>query len=151
MLRLLLGIFLTMTAMAASGPVYVVLWFDTEDYIEPAADDAALRIATDLEKLGVRATFKMVGEKARVLESRGRRDVIRALGQHDIGYHSNYHSIQPTPALYLRGMGWLDGAAEFERRERPGVADIQRIFGVTPSCYGQPGRSEEHTSELQSR
>lgn len=141
MTRLLLALFLTAVALAAKGPVYVVLWFDTEDYIEPAADDAALRIATDLEKLGVRATFKVVGEKARVLESRGRRDVIRALAQHDIGYHSNYHSIQPTPALYLRSMGWLDGAAEFERRERPGVDDIKRIFGVMPSCYGQPGSS----------
>jgi hypothetical protein len=141
MIRLLLAIFLTALALAAKGPVYVVLWFDTEDYIEPAADDAALRIATDLEKAGVRATFKVVGEKARVLESRGRRDVIRALAQHDIGYHNNFHSIQPTPALYLRSMGWLDGAAEFERRERPGVDDIRRIFGVTPSCYGQPGSS----------
>lgn len=139
--RLLLAVVLTAVALAAKGPVYVVLWFDTEDYIEPAADDAALRIATDLEKLGVRATFKVVGEKARVLEARGRRDVIRALAQHDIGYHSNYHSFQPTPALYLRRMGWLDGAAEFRRREAPGVADIQRIFGVTPSCYGQPGSS----------
>ncbi len=141
MLRLLLTILITAATLAAKGPVYVVLWFDTEDYIEPAADDAALRIATDLEKAGVRATFKVVGEKARVLESRGRRDVIRALAQHDIGYHSNYHSMQPTPALYLRGMGWLDGAAEFERRESPGVADLRRIFGVTPSCYGQPGSS----------
>jgi glutathione S-transferase len=140
-LRLFLAFLLTAATLAAKSPVYVVLWFDTEDYIEPAADDAALRIATELEKLGVRATFKVVGEKARVLESRGRRDVIRALSRHDIGYHSNFHSIQPTPALYLRDMGWLDGAAEFERRERPGVADIQRIFGVTPSCYGQPGSS----------
>lgn len=141
MLRLALALLISAVTLAAKGPVYVMLWFDTEDYIEPAADDAALRIATDLEKLGVRATFKVVGEKARVLESRGRRDVIRALGQHDVGYHSNYHSMQPTPALYLRSMGWLDGAAEFERREKQGVADIQRIFGVTPSCYGQPGSS----------
>jgi hypothetical protein len=141
MLRLLFAILLTAVTLAARGPVYVVLWFDTEDYIEPAADDAALRIATELDKLGVRATFKVVGEKARVLESRGRTDVIRALGRHDIGYHSNFHSIQPTPALYLRGMGWLDGAAEFERRETPGVEDVRRIFGATPSCYGQPGSS----------
>ena len=141
MLRFLLALLLSAAALAARAPVYVVLWFDTEDYIEPAADDAALRLATDLDKLGVRATFKVVGEKARVLESRGRTDVIRALAHHDIGYHSNYHSMQPTPALYLRGMGWLDGAAEFERRERPGVEDIRRIFGVTPSCYGQPGSS----------
>jgi len=141
MLRLLLAVSLTVASLFASGPVYVVLWFDTEDYIEPAADDAALRIATDLEKLGVRATFKVVGEKARVLDSRGRTDVIRALSRHDIGYHSNFHSIQPTPALYLEGMNWLDGAAEFERRERVGVDDIRRIFGVLPSCYGQPGSS----------
>ena len=137
----MVAIFLAVTTLAARGPVYVVLWFDTEDYIEPAADDAALRIAGELEKLGVRATFKVVGEKARVLESRGRADVIRALSRHDIGYHSNFHSIQPPPALYLRDMGWLDGAAEFERRERPGVEDIRRIFGVLPSCYGQPGSS----------
>ena len=141
MLRLFLALLISAAALWARGPVYVVLWFDTEDYIEPAADDAALRLATDLDKLGVRATFKVVGEKARVLESRGRADVIRALAHHDIGYHSNYHSIQPTPALYLRDMGWLDGAAEFERRERPGVEDLRRIFGVTPSCYGQPGSS----------
>jgi len=141
MLRLFLAVSLTVVGLFAGGPVNVVLWFDTEDYIEPAADDAALRIATDLEKLGVRATFKVVGEKARVLESRGRTDVIRALSRHDIGYHSNFHSIQPTPALYLEGMSWLDGAAEFERRERPGVDDIRRIFGILPSCYGQPGSS----------
>lgn len=128
-------------SLFAQKPVYVLLWFDTEDYIEPAADDAALRIATDLTDMGVRATFKIVGEKARTLESRGRTDVIRALARHSIGYHSNYHSIQPTPAVYLRTMGFLDGAAEFERREKAGVADLRRIFGVNPICYGQPGSS----------
>jgi hypothetical protein len=141
MLRVLLLLHLICVVCVAAGPVYVVLWFDTEDYIEPAADDAALRIATDLDTLGVRATFKVVGEKARVLESRGRADVIRALSRHDIGYHAENHSIPPTPAVYLRPLGFLEGAEEFERREGQGVFDIQRIFGVTPSCYGQPGSS----------
>src|ERR1700724_1868216 len=124
---------------AARSPVYVVLWFDTEAYIDPIADDDALRIAQDLDRLGVRATFKVVGEKARTLEARGRLDVIRALSRHDIGYHAENHSIAPTPSVYLRDLDWLDGAAEFARREGRGVADIRRIFGVTPSCYGQPG------------
>src|ERR1700688_4607807 len=141
MLRLFLAILLTVTALSARGPVYVVLWFDTEDYIEPAADDAALRIAGELTSLGVRATFKVVGEKARVLEQRGRRDVLQALALHDIGYHSNFHSVQPTPALYLRDLGFIEGVAEFERREGPGARDLARIFGVRPSCYGQPGSS----------
>ena len=138
-----LAIFLlAMAALArAAAPVYVVLWFDTEDYIEPAADDAALRIARDLTAAGVRATFKVVGEKARVLESRGRRDVIEALSRHAIGYHSDFHSVHPTPAEYLVHFGYLEGAAEFERRESAGVADLKRIFRTQPVCYGQPGSS----------
>lgn len=141
MARLLILLFLAASWCAAQAPVYVVLWFDTEDYIEPASDDAALRLARDLDALGARATFKVVGEKARTLEARGRHDVIRALSLHDIGYHSNYHSIPPAPAVYLRELGYLEGAEEFARRERPGVLDLRQIFGVTPSCYGQPGSS----------
>lgn len=130
-----------MMLSAADAPIYYLLWFDTEDYVEPLADDAALRIATGLENIGVRATFKVVGEKARALELRGRGDVIRALSRHDIGYHAENHSIPPPPAMYLRPLGLLEGADEFHRREGQGVRDIQRIFGVTPSCYGQPGSS----------
>lgn len=121
--------------------VYVVLWFDTEDYLLPADDDATLRLATFLTGENIRATFKIVGEKARVLEKRGRTDVIGALRKHEIGYHSNFHSVHPTPAEYLSTLGWDEGVAEFERKEGPGVEDLRRIFGVNPSCYGQPGSS----------
>ncbi|MBS1810694.1 MAG: polysaccharide deacetylase family protein [Acidobacteria bacterium] len=127
--------------MAQTPPIYVTLWFDTEDYILPQSDDAAKRLAEMLTRLGIKATFKIVGEKARVLEQRGRKDVIAALKKHEIGYHSNYHSIHPTPAEYLQNADWDEGVAEFYRREMPGVKDIQRIFGVMPSCYGQPGSS----------
>src|SRR5690242_7903029 len=142
MLRALLAcLILSALPLSAAGPVYVVLWFDTEDYIEPAADDAALRIANDLTAEGVHATFKVVGEKARVLEQRRRRDVIQALARHGIGYHSNWHSVHPAPAEYLVRMGFVEGAEEFERREAAGVADVKRIFGKQPICYGQPGSS----------
>ena len=123
----------------APAPVYVTLWFDVEDYLLPQDDVATRRLAELLSRLGVRATFKIVGEKARVLERRGRSDVIAALKRHDIGYHSNTHSQQPTIAVYLQNAGWEDGRAEFKRREQPGVDDIRRIFGVTPAAYGQPG------------
>ncbi len=142
MRSLLLASWLVFKALAQEpAPIYYLLWFDTEDYIDPASDDAALRLAQELDKLGVSATFKVVGEKARVLEKRGRRDVINALAKHDIGYHAENHSIPPSPAVYLRPLGWLEGAAEFERREGPGARDVARIFGKTPSCYGQPGNS----------
>jgi hypothetical protein len=128
---------------AARHPeVDVILWFDTEDYLLPADDDAAKRLAEMLSQRGVRATFKVVGEKARVLEKRGRADVIEALKKHEIGYHSNLHSVHPTPTEYLADCGLLDGIAEFIRREKRGADDVRRIFGM-PSlcCYGQPGSS----------
>ena len=131
------------TAKAADQPakVFVVLWFDTEDYLLPASDDAALRLATFLKTENIRGTFKVVGEKARTLERRGRQDVIAALARHEIGYHSNYHSTQPSPAMYLNDMGWREGVREFTRREKAGFDDVRRIFGQTPTCYGQPGSS----------
>jgi len=134
-------LFARLSVAADPPPVYWLLWFDTEDYIDPASDDAALRLARELDAMGVKATFKIVGEKARMLEERGRRDVIAALSKHDIGYHTDNHSIPPTPAVYLRKLGMDEGAREFERREGRGFEDLKRIFGVTPSCYGQPGNS----------
>jgi peptidoglycan/xylan/chitin deacetylase (PgdA/CDA1 family) len=125
----------------AQGNVYVVLWFDTEDYILPQSDDAAKRIAEILSRQGVRATFKVVGEKGRTLERRGRRDVIAALAQHEIGYHANTHSQHPTPSEYEAKLDWEQGAEEFTRRERTGFDDLRRIFGKAPTCYGQPGAS----------
>src|SRR5207244_9659359 len=107
----------------------------------PASDDAALRVAQLLSGENVRATFKVVGEKARTLERRGRNDVIDALKKHEIGYHSNFHSVQPSPAMYLAPLGWDEGVAEFDRREKPGYDDVKRLFGQAPTCYGQPGGS----------
>jgi hypothetical protein len=125
----------------SGAPVYLVLWFDTEDYLLPASDDSAKRIADFLSDQGVRATFKLVGEKARVLEARHRSDVIVALNRHEIGYHSNTHSQQPTIAEYESVLDWEQGAEEFDRRERSGFDDINRIFGYAPTCFGQPGVS----------
>src|SRR3954471_16448088 len=93
-------------AAEAKPKVYVILWFDTEDYILPASDDAALRVADFLTRQGIRGTFKVVGHKARTLEKRKRFDVIEALKKHEIGYHSNWHSVQPSPAMYAADLGW---------------------------------------------
>jgi hypothetical protein len=121
--------------------VYVTFWFDTEDFILPQADDAAKRLAEMFSKRNVRATFKIVGEKAKVLEERGRDDVILALTKNDIAYHSTYHSVHPTPAEYSRDLGWHEGVSEFIRREGVGLETLRHVFGVNASCYGQPGGS----------
>jgi hypothetical protein len=125
----------------AAPKVYVILWFDTEDYILPASDNATLRLARWLIQQGIRAVFKVVGERALSFERRGRDDVIAALKKHEIGFHARWHSVHPTPAMYLSNLDWDEGVAEFDRREKPGLDDVARVFGVKPSCYGQPGSS----------
>src|SRR5947207_12912443 len=98
---------------AAEKPnVHVILWFDTEDYLLPADDDATKRLAEMLSVRGIRATFKLVGEKSRVLERRGRRDVIAARKKHDIGYHANCPSGHPAPPESLPNGGMADGVTE---------------------------------------
>lgn len=131
------------TSLAAKEPptVYVTFWFDTEDFILPQADDAAMRLAEMFSARHVQATFKIVGEKARVLEERGRDDVILALAKNDIAYHSTYHSVHPTPSEYCRDLNWHEGVSEFVRREGVGLDTLRRVFGVGASCYGQPGGS----------
>ena len=122
-----------------SPNIFVVFWLDTEDYLTPESDEAALRLARIFSQRGVRATFKVVGEKARVLEERGRREVIEALKEHDIGFHSRFHSRHPLIPQYLAQMGWDEGVEEFVRREGPGLEEVKRILGKAPSCYGQGG------------
>src|SRR5689334_8398809 len=99
------------SAKPDASRIDVILWFDTEDYLLPADDDACKRLAQMLTERGIHATFKVVGEKARVLERRGRRDVIAALKKHTIAYHSDFHSVHPTPTEYLADCGLLDGIA----------------------------------------
>ena len=140
-LMVLLFLVASSSAAHAESTVYVTFWFDTEDFILPQADDAAKRLAEMFTERGVQATFKIVGEKARVLAERGRDDVILALAQNDIGYHSTDHSVHPTPSEYSRDLDWHEGVSEFIRREEPGLQVLRRVFGVSASCYGQPGGS----------
>lgn len=119
---------------------YVLYWFDVEDCTVTQSDDAAKRLAQILTKHGVRGTMKLVGQKARLLRERVRYDVIDALAQHAVGYHSNLHGLRPQIAEYLGPLDWEEGTAEFDRREAPGLDDLRDLWHIqTPVCYGQPG------------
>ena len=118
----------------------VLFWFDVEDYITPASDDALKGLLEIFESHGVQASWRLVAEKARVLEARGRTDIIRLLQRQDIGYHTDNHSIHPVLAEYLRDMGWEDGVQEVFRREASGYRDLTRICGPS-SSFGQAGAS----------
>ncbi len=121
------------------SPVYVCVWYDTEDYLTPAADDAALRLARLHTQYRLPATFKLVGEKARRLQQRGRHDVVAALRRHAIGYHTDLHSVHPVVTECCEELPWDEGVGMFRHAESAGCADVARIFERPIATFGQAG------------
>jgi len=107
-----------------------IMSFDTEDYIDPAADDITKTLCETLERHGIRGSFCLVAERARQLVVRGRADVIAALKRHEIAFHSTWHSRHPNPAEYMDPLDWDDAVAEHLRREAEGVRQVKEIFDV---------------------
>jgi hypothetical protein len=48
-------------------------------------------------------------------ERRGRWDVIGAVAQHDVGLHTDHHSVHPTASEYLVGQSRLIGTGSPRR------------------------------------
>jgi hypothetical protein len=132
--------------------VYLTFWFDCEDYVSPYEPVSLQRLSGIFARLGLRATWKLVGEEARMLRRAVAGDGIRdpasaraavaAIGAQDLGFHTDWHSVHPTVAEYLTGTGWEDGASRFAEREGPGMEALHALFPGQPVlCYGQPGSS----------
>jgi len=119
----------------------VVIALDTEDILSETAPDAQLWWAQELHKRNIKATFQIVGEMARKLERLKRFDVIDAIKEHDIGYHTNYHSIHPTHPEGIEGMSLEDSVNWIIQHEESGIQDIERLFGTKPFSYTTPGLS----------
>lgn len=119
--------------------VDLLFFFDSEDYETPAADEGELWWAEAMSRHRLTGCFNLVGEEARALRDRGRRDVLAALGRHEIGYHSNLHSAHPVHVEYLEDMGWDEGIAAVLARESAGVADVRELTGQHPATYCKPG------------
>ncbi|MGA2785003.1 MAG: hypothetical protein ABSF09_09940, partial [Candidatus Bathyarchaeia archaeon] len=120
-------------------PIYVYLWFDIEDYITKESDDLPFIALNILGKYGIPATCKLVAEKIRVLEERGRTDVLSTINRFDVGFHMDTHSQHPTLYEYLANLDVLSGADEFIAHEKVGVEKIKQTFSRNPSCFGHGG------------
>jgi len=119
----------------------LILSLDSEDYETPAADDAELWWARTLTRYGLTANVCLVGELARALRSRGRKDVLEAYAAHEIAYHSDLHSAHPTHAEYLEELDWDAGVKRLVVEEGRGVSDVREITGRQPIAYCKPGNS----------
>jgi hypothetical protein len=121
----------------------ILLWWDTEDYINTESDKA-LRLLLEAHRAReMPAVWKLVGEKSRALEARERQDIIDLLRDplFEVGYHTDFHSAHPTIGEYTEGLAWQDGVAAILTRETKGLDDTLRIVGKPLICYGQPGAS----------
>lgn len=123
------------------GQIKVLFWFDVEDFINPESEEALLGLLDLFESRGIVGIFKLVGEKARMLERNGRSDILEKLKRHEIGYHTDWHSVHPVVTEYLEPLGFREGADEFAVREGGGFEDVARITGNPVLCYGQPGQA----------
>lgn len=112
--------------------------YDNEDWCSPISDDIVKRLAEIHERHDATASFYTVAERARALRTRGRRDVIDALGRHEIAYHGNTHGHFPQPlAVYCEELGWERGLAELLRVESRGVRDVAETFEQFPVTWCQ--------------
>ena len=150
MLRALLAcLLLSVCSLSAAGPVYVVLWFDTEDYIQPAADDAALRIANDLTaRRRPRDIQSRRREGARAGKARPPRRHRRAFAARDRLSLQLAQRPSRLPPSISSISDTSKAPTSSSAAKAPGVADVKRIFGSQPACYGQPGSSWGPQSNL---
>ncbi len=122
----------------------MVLCFDVEDYTSPESvgmDDIPKWLAEIMTEEGVTGTFFVIGEKARMMEKRGRRDVIDAMAKHDIGSHTNYGSIHPTVTEILEEASWDKGKEVMLKNESAGIDELEYIFGQRPVNLARHGGS----------
>jgi len=101
--------------MSVNEKTPMVICFDVEDYTSPESagmDDIPKWLAEIMTDEGVTGSFFVIGEKARMMEKRGRKDVIEAMARHDIGSHTNFGSIHPTVTEILEHASWELGTEE---------------------------------------
>jgi hypothetical protein len=122
----------------------VVVNFDVEDYISPESehiDDIPKWLAEIMTEEGATGTFFVIGEKARSLEKRGRRDVIAAMAKHDVESHTNFGSIHPTVTEILENADWESGVRQMLEQESAGFRELERIFGTPVVTLARHGGS----------
>ncbi len=119
----------------------LIFSFDTEDFVTPEAMEAQKWWAEELSARGVRGCFQCVGELVRAWHENGRTDIIDAVSEHEVDYHTNYHSLHPTHPEALNPLDLADGIRWVFQREASGMAAVVETFGRMPVSYCPAGDS----------
>jgi peptidoglycan/xylan/chitin deacetylase (PgdA/CDA1 family) len=101
--------------------MYVSLCFDVEDYTTPeeyGIDEIPKWLAEIMTEEGVTGTFLVIGNKARSLRERGRKDVIQAMARHEIGLHTNFGSHHPTACEAVQDLDFTEAVKLLAAKRR---------------------------------
>ena len=115
--------------------VKLFISFATEEFVTPAHSEILIKIASILSERYITGSFHLTGEFARNLRGNQRSDVIEALRQHEIGYHSNTHGAYPFIGGICENSSWDSTVEKLMRTEAKGILDIENIFGKRPTYY----------------
>ena len=107
----------------------VMFSFDTEDYVNPEAEEGVIRLARVLEGEGLRGCFCIVGELAAAWRERGSKEVIEALRAHEVDVHTWRHSWHPNVVEYSEDPDWDRSLARFLRETRYAMDLVMDICG----------------------
>lgn len=113
--------------------------FDVEDYLTPEADWALREVLAGMDRVGLPASYAVVGKKAMALADRGETGSIERLRRAQaLGFHSTSHSEHPTIAEELAAVDYRTGVRRFVEREAVGVQMVRSVIGA-PRFFTQPG------------
>ena len=127
--------------MPQNGRTPAALCFDVEDLISLESDDAALWLSEILHEHQLTGSFMLVGEKARLWEQRGRRDLLESFKKHHVSFHSTWHSVHPTTTEICLERNFADGMEALWEWDKQGWEDTERILGRPLLAWARTGSS----------
>ncbi len=119
----------------------VIISLDTEDFISPQALDAQLWWLKTLKSYNIRASFECVGELVRKWGKEQHSDIIQLIKQHEIGYHTRFHSLHPVHPEAVEKLSLAEGLAWMYKHEQPGLDTLREVLGTNPVNYCPSGDS----------
>ena len=114
----------------------IVLSFDTEDIFhgpEVGNDDIIKTLADILSEEGVPGNFILIGKRAKLLEDRGRQDVIDAIKCHSVGVHTLSQE-QPYASVEAAELDWHQGLELYRKSEGEAVRLVAEAIDDQPMC-----------------
>ena len=119
----------------------ILFSFDTEDYTCDESNDAIREEARILHEAGIRANFNLVGYEAAALIRHRRMDVLDALADHTVSFHTLAHSLHPDVNEYTDIESYDEALALLRQQECRGMGMVEAATGRYPLAVCPPGNS----------